>query len=175
MNGLAGRDLTSLPLDAAFAVRGGADEKTALKAITITPARMLGLEDRIGSLEEGKVPDILVLNGSPLGYHTYVEQAVVAGKVPYDRHGDKKSTRFTIIRSPDEFIPAGRWTSDVPVRRKDGMSILRAIPSYELFRFAGSKYSHHNRLAVATIAQSQETRCYFFRWAVDDFCCRRKS
>ena len=89
MGGLAGRDLTSLPLEAAFAVRGGADERTALKAMTITPARMLGLEDRIGSLEEGKDADILILNGSPLDYRTYVEQAIVAGKVAYDRQGDK--------------------------------------------------------------------------------------
>ncbi len=89
MNGLAGRDLTSLPLEAAFAVRGGADERTALKAITITPARMLGLDDRIGSLEEGKDADILILNGSPLDYRTYVEQAIVAGKVAYDRQKDK--------------------------------------------------------------------------------------
>lgn len=89
MNGLAGRDLTSLPLEAAFAVRGGADERTALKAITITPARMLGLEDRIGSLEEGKDADILILNGAPLDYRTYVDKAIVAGKVAYDRHEDK--------------------------------------------------------------------------------------
>lgn len=89
MNGLAGRDLTSLPLEAAFAVRGGADESTALKALTITPARMLGLEDRIGSLEEGKDADILILNGSPLDYRTYVEHAIVAGKVSYDRQKDK--------------------------------------------------------------------------------------
>ena len=89
MNGLAGRDLTSLPLEAAFAVRGGADERTALKSITITPAKMLGLDDRIGSLEEGKDADILILNGSPLDYRTYVEQAIVAGKVAYDRQKDK--------------------------------------------------------------------------------------
>jgi imidazolonepropionase-like amidohydrolase len=89
MNGLAGRDLTSLPLEAAFAVRGGADERTALEAMTITPARMLGLQDRIGSLEEGKDADILILNGSPLDYRTYVEQAIVSGKVAYDRQKDK--------------------------------------------------------------------------------------
>ena len=89
MNGLAGRDLTSLPLEAAFAVRGGADERTALKSITITPAKMLGLDDRIGSIEEGKDADILILNGSPLDYRTYVEQAIVAGKVAYDRQKDK--------------------------------------------------------------------------------------
>ena len=85
MGGLAGRDLTSLPLEAAFAVRGGADETTALEAITIAPARMMGLDDRIGSIEKDKDADILILNGSPLDYRTYVEQAIVAGKVSYDR------------------------------------------------------------------------------------------
>ena len=57
--------------------------------MTITPAKMLGLDDRIGSLEEGKDADILILNGSPLDYRTYVEQAIVAGKVAYDRQKDK--------------------------------------------------------------------------------------
>jgi len=89
MNGLAGRDLTSLPLEAAFAVRGGASEKKALEAVTITPAKMMGIEDRVGSIEKGKDADILILNGAPLDYRTYVEQAIVAGKVSYDRAKDR--------------------------------------------------------------------------------------
>ena len=89
MNGLAGRDLSSLPLEAAFAVRGGASEKMALAAVTITPAKMLGLEDRIGSIEKGKDADLLILNGAPLDYRTYVEHAIVAGKVSYDRAKEK--------------------------------------------------------------------------------------
>lgn len=85
LNGLAGRDLTSLPLEAAFAVRGGAEERTALAAITIVPATMMGLQDRIGSLEVGKDADLLILNGQPLDYRTYVETAVVNGNVVYER------------------------------------------------------------------------------------------
>ncbi|HBE68998.1 MAG TPA: hypothetical protein DDW52_12690 [Planctomycetaceae bacterium] len=85
LNGLAGRDLTSLPLEAAFAVRGGATERAALAALTIVPARMMGLEDRIGSLEVGKDADILILNGPPLDYRTYVETAIVNGHRVYDR------------------------------------------------------------------------------------------
>ena len=89
LGGLAGRDLTSLPLEAAFAVRGGASEQAALEALTLTPARMMGLEDRIGSIEKGKDADILILNGNPLDYRTYVEQAIVAGKVSYERNVDR--------------------------------------------------------------------------------------
>ncbi|MEL7496877.1 MAG: amidohydrolase family protein [Planctomycetota bacterium] len=89
MNGLAGRDLTSLPLEAAFAVRGGASERTALESLTIVPARLMGLGDRIGSIEVGKDADLLILNGEPLDYKTYVEQAIVAGKVSYERGKDR--------------------------------------------------------------------------------------
>jgi len=85
LDGIAGRDLSSLPLEAAFAVRGGASEKTALAALTITPARMLGLDKRIGSIEVGKDADILLLNGNPLDYRTYVETAIVNGRVAYKR------------------------------------------------------------------------------------------
>lgn len=89
LDGLAGRDLSSLPLEAAFAVRGGASEAKALASITIVPATMMGLQDRIGSLEVGKDADLLILNGPPLDYRSYVEKAIVNGKLVYDRPVDK--------------------------------------------------------------------------------------
>ena len=89
LNGLAGRDLSSLPLEAAFAVRGGASEAEVLAALTIHPATMMGLEDRIGSLEEGKDADLLILNGSPLDFRTYVQTAIVNGRVAYERNEAK--------------------------------------------------------------------------------------
>jgi hypothetical protein len=89
LGGLAGRDLASLPLEAMFAVRGGATEAQALEAITITPARMLGMADQIGSLEVGKDADILIMDGVPMDYRTYVEIAIVNGRQVYNRAEDR--------------------------------------------------------------------------------------
>ena len=89
-----GRDLTGFGLEAAFAVRGGCSEKTALASITLTPAKLLGLDSRIGSIDAGKDADLLILNGPPLDYRTYVETAYVGGKVAYERNTDRVYPTF---------------------------------------------------------------------------------
>lgn len=55
-----------LPLCAAVAVREGMDRTQALRAITITPAQICGISDRVGSIEKGKDADILIFDGDPL-------------------------------------------------------------------------------------------------------------
>ncbi|HKS16238.1 MAG TPA: amidohydrolase family protein, partial [Planctomycetota bacterium] len=93
--GMAGRDLQALALEAAFAVRGGVDSKTALEAITITAAEALGVDARVGSLEEGKDADVIVLDGDPLDYRTYVELTFVNGRLLYDK---SKSPHFSHLK-----------------------------------------------------------------------------
>lgn len=85
VGGIAGRDLQTLPLEAAFAIRGGLDEQTALEAVTITAARILGVAHRVGSIEEGKDADLVVLDGDPFDYRTWVELTFINGKLLYDR------------------------------------------------------------------------------------------
>ena len=70
-----------LPLCAGLAVKAGMDPFLALQAITINPAKHIGLENRIGSLEAGKDADIVLTNGDPLVSDTVVKTVIVDGKV----------------------------------------------------------------------------------------------
>ncbi len=58
--------LNYLPLCAGLAVREGLDEAAAWRAITINPAKVAGIADRVGSLEVGKDADLSIWNGDPL-------------------------------------------------------------------------------------------------------------
>jgi hypothetical protein len=71
------------PLDMArFAVRYGLPIAQALKAITETPAKLLGVESRVGTLENGKDADFVVLSGEPFEFTTQVVRTAVNGKLP---------------------------------------------------------------------------------------------
>ncbi len=68
----------------AIAVRGGMSEMSALKALTITPAKLLHLDHRIGSLEKGKDADFVVLSGKPFSTYTHVLETYIDGKRVFD-------------------------------------------------------------------------------------------
>lgn len=70
---------------AAFAVRAGMSRAGALRALTLAGASMMDLDERIGSLEEGKDADFIVLSGDPLSVYTKVEQTWVEGSMVFDR------------------------------------------------------------------------------------------
>ena len=74
-----------LPLCAAMAVRAGMDKMSALRAVTINPARLCGIEDRVGSLEVGKDADIAVFDRFPLDFEANVKAVIING----DLHKEK--------------------------------------------------------------------------------------
>lgn len=70
----------NLPYEAATAVAHGLDHDEALKAVTLYPARILGLDDRLGSLDVGKDATFIVTDGDPLEISTQVRRAFIAGR-----------------------------------------------------------------------------------------------
>ena len=72
-----------LTINAALAVREGMPEEDALKAITINAAEIIGVAERVGSLEAGKDADVVVFSGHPFDYRTVVEMVWVDGQAVY--------------------------------------------------------------------------------------------
>lgn len=93
--GVGGRDMTHLNMEAAFAVRGGMSNDDAVRCLTVDAARILGVDDRVGSIETGKDADLIVCDGDVLHYMTQVHYTIVNGRVAYDK---SKETLFGHIR-----------------------------------------------------------------------------
>jgi imidazolonepropionase-like amidohydrolase len=70
----------NLPYHAAAAAAFGLPREEALKAVTLYPARIFGVDDRVGSIEVGKQADLFVADGDPLEITTRIEQVFVAGR-----------------------------------------------------------------------------------------------
>lgn len=69
-----------LPLCAGLAVKAGMDPFQALQAITINPAKHLGIADRVGSLEVGKDGDVVICDGDPMVSDTHVAAVCLNGR-----------------------------------------------------------------------------------------------
>ena len=99
LQGIMGRDIQALLIEAGFAIRGGLPESAALEALTVVPARMLGISHRVGTLEPGKDADLIVTDGDVLHYETFVQYTVVDGKLVYDK---AEETFYSHIRPRPE-------------------------------------------------------------------------
>lgn len=74
-----------LPMNAAYAVRYGMDEDKAFRAITIYPAELLHVDDRIGSIEQGKDADLVIMSGEPFDFRSRVDKVIINGKIVYEQ------------------------------------------------------------------------------------------
>jgi imidazolonepropionase-like amidohydrolase len=90
----------NLPYAAGYAVAYGLPYDEALKAITLNPAEMFGMGDKLGSLDVGKMANVVIANGDPLDVKTDVKQVYIQGiAVPME-------SRQTKLR--DEYLKGSR-------------------------------------------------------------------
>jgi imidazolonepropionase-like amidohydrolase len=75
-----GSNERNVPYHAATAASYGLPREEALKAVTLYPAQILGIADRVGSLEVGKDATLIVTDGDPLEIMTHVEMEFIRGK-----------------------------------------------------------------------------------------------
>ena len=81
----SGNTVQRLYTEAAKMVRYGSSPQQALEMITLDPAKMLGIQAQVGSLEVGKDADIALFSKHPLDSYTLVQKTWVDGELVYDR------------------------------------------------------------------------------------------
>ena len=74
----------NLPLCASMAVKAGMDSFQALQAITINPAKHIGIADRVASLDVGKDADLVLTDGCPLEISTKIQKVMIDGNIVFE-------------------------------------------------------------------------------------------
>lgn len=72
-------NVRNLPFNAGFAVAYGMSKEDALKAVTIVPAEIFGVADKLGSIEVGKVANLIVTDGDPFETRTIIKHVFITG------------------------------------------------------------------------------------------------
>jgi Na+/H+ antiporter NhaA len=80
---------------ATFAVREGLSPVEALRSVTITPARVMGIDGRLGSIEPGKDADLVIWSGDPLDVMSRAERCLIAGREVYRYDYERREGVFT--------------------------------------------------------------------------------
>ncbi len=121
---------------AQIAVRFGMEPMDALRAITINPAEMLRVDDRVGSLTPGKDGDVVILDGDPMSTFSHVLYTIVEGKVEYERSGlsDSNADGWCAVRTVCSLLlalafgSAGVQSQTIVIRAEKILSATEADP-----------------------------------------------
>ncbi|WP_370086322.1 amidohydrolase [Ekhidna sp.] len=89
---------------------GGLSDDEALSLITINPAKQLGIDARVGSLEEGKEGDVAIFKNHPLSIYAIPMMTIVDGIVRFDRENDPADMR--IYPDAEEKIDVTLWEAE---------------------------------------------------------------
>ncbi len=88
-------NVRNLPFNAGFAATYGMGKEEALRAVTITPAEIFGMDDKMGSIEEGKWADIIVSTGDPFETRSQVRELFIAGwRMPLENRHSRLYEEF---------------------------------------------------------------------------------
>jgi imidazolonepropionase-like amidohydrolase len=104
---------------------GGMSEEDALKMVTINPATMLHIADRVGSIKVGKDADIVVWSDNPLSIYAKAEKTIVDGVIEFDRDHDKE-LRKKIAEERNRLV------QKLLGEKKSGATMGAATPSFQV-------------------------------------------
>jgi imidazolonepropionase-like amidohydrolase len=117
----------------------GMTEEDALKMVTLNPAKMLHVADRVGSIKEGKDADVVVWSAHPLSIYAKSEQTIVDGTVVFDRTEDAKLQEVLKVEKQ-------RLVMKMLGAKKGGAPTRLATPSYKAENMCEEDHNHERSL-----------------------------
>jgi hypothetical protein len=114
-----GANALSLGNHAALSVGHGLTRDQALDAVTTTPAEILGLGDRVGTIEAGRDANVVLFSGDPLSITSFVEHVVLEGTQVYDRSQDVRMKHILEGTAPPGTAAAGSEEGEVHVHEDE--------------------------------------------------------
>ena len=120
---------------------GGVSEEEALKMVTLNPAKMLHVDDRVGSLKVGKDADVVVWSDNPLSIYAKSLYTIVDGTVYFDRQKDEQlqktvdAERLRLVRKMNG-------------EKRSGAAVIPAQPTYQIMHTCSDHQHSHGLLVI---------------------------
>lgn len=127
---------------------GGMSEEDALKMVTLNPAKMLHVDNRVGSIKEGKDADLVLWSDHPLSIYAMSEKTIVDGVVYFDREKDNQK-REEIQAEKARIIKKMADLKRAPGGNRPGGGFARPVPRYEEVLSCMDHTHNHGLLAIS--------------------------
>jgi imidazolonepropionase-like amidohydrolase len=130
--------------EAAKAIKyGDLTEEEALKMVTLNPAKMLRVADRVGSLKAGKDADVVVWSDNPLSIYAKSLYTIVDGTIYFDRQKDEQMQKWVDNER-------NRLIRKLNGEKRSGAPTIPAVPSYQIMHTC-SEHGHSNGLLTVDV------------------------
>lgn len=126
---------------------GGMSEIEALNMVTINPAKMLHVDDRVGSIKAGKDADLVLWSDNPLSIYAKAEKTIVDGTIYFDREKDAAMRKQVVAER-------SRLINKMVGEKRGGRPTMPATPSY---KYVHTCLDHSHKLGMLEIEAEEET------------------
>jgi len=120
---------------------GGVSEEDALKMVTLNPAKMLHVADRVGSLKVGKDADVVVWSDHPLAIYARSLYTIVDGIIYFDRGKDEQLQSIVDVER-------NRIIRKMNGEKRTGAPVQPAQPSYQIMHTCSEHLHSHGLLTI---------------------------
>jgi imidazolonepropionase-like amidohydrolase len=120
---------------------GGVSEEEALKMVTLNPAKMLHVEDKVGSLKVGKDGDVVLWSDNPLSIYAKSLYTIVDGTIYFDRAKDEQMQKQVDAER-------SRLVKKMIGEKRSGAPVQPAQPSYQIMQTCSEHMHSHGLLTI---------------------------